>query len=275
MATVIHCCIDHGESPILWLSGSKASKKSTFSQTMAESLANQNKLAASFFISPPTASNVTCSYEAHFAASIAIQLIQTIPAIRPYIEHAIIRNPTVFDLITREQARLLILQPLEQLRKDHPGTDTSTLPRIIVVDALDECSTQTGQLQILDALDILISRQDIFPFFVFLSCRHEQHICSWFSNRAVSRVGLLPCCCVHCNDCNGGVFLPGLQPEMRCHRQALTRTWTAFSVIARMAKRCCNFFDRAIRILQNIMDTGSIVSVIFLKRLITGGSRSE
>lgn len=70
-----------------------------------------------------------------FMSTLAYQLAQQIPSLRPGIDHAIDGDPSVFDKGMHEQHKRLIKAPMEQCRT------TAGLPTIllIVIDALDEC----------------------------------------------------------------------------------------------------------------------------------------
>ena len=109
--------------------------KSTISRTVAYNWAKQNQLGGSFFFCRGQAD---LSSAGKIFTTLAIQLANTIPALKPPVCKAIIDNPDIFQRSRSEQWKVLILQPLLQLGRESPPLH----PIILVIDALDECEDE-------------------------------------------------------------------------------------------------------------------------------------
>ncbi|KAF9043163.1 hypothetical protein BJ165DRAFT_1483111 [Panaeolus papilionaceus] len=164
----------------MWLYGSAGAGKSAVAQTMCEELRGRFKLAASFFFSRTAPADRHRGHEGRFVTTIASQLTESIPGLRPYVEQVILTRPSVLDLTLKEQVLALIVDPLMQLKNDPRDDGNVSKPRIVIIDGLDECK-EAGQQQVLEAIATLVEYQHIFPFSVFLSSRPDLIIRSWFA----------------------------------------------------------------------------------------------
>ena len=109
--------------------------KSTISRTVASNWAEQKQLGGSFFFSRGQAD---LGGAAKFFTTLATQLANTVPGLKPHVVKAIIDNPDIFQRGRSEQWKVLILQPLLQLGQESPPLR----PIILVIDALDECEDE-------------------------------------------------------------------------------------------------------------------------------------
>ncbi|KAF9058249.1 hypothetical protein BJ165DRAFT_119655 [Panaeolus papilionaceus] len=172
-----------GPSRILWLYGSAGAGKSAVAQTLAMELASN--LAASFFFSRTAHANSHRGHEGRFVTTIAYQLTEIVPGLQRFVEHVIASRRSVLDLTLTEQVMALIIEPLKELQRDMAsnGNTACGLPSVIVIDGLDECKEESGQIQVLEALATLVSHQDIFPCSVFIASRPEVVIRSWINQK--------------------------------------------------------------------------------------------
>ncbi|KAF9043194.1 hypothetical protein BJ165DRAFT_1545322 [Panaeolus papilionaceus] len=152
---------------LLYLYGRTGMGKSAIAQTVTEALYHTQRLAAAFFASRN-------HQKTTFVTTIAYQLTQNIPVIRPYIKHAIERNPAVFHLSLHEQAKSLILDPFRQLPKTEAGTDASTLPHVIVIDGLDHLYDSNWK-PVLNVLLQLLRERETFPFTALVTSRSSSY----------------------------------------------------------------------------------------------------
>ncbi|KAJ0421287.1 hypothetical protein BJY00DRAFT_282468 [Aspergillus carlsbadensis] len=120
---------------IFWLSGSAGTGKSTISRTLAHSLHGVNQLAASFFFKRGEAGRADA---AGLFTTIATQLAMNIPAAAKHIQRAVETVPAIADKMLREQFNTLVLQPILRAHEEAPFV----FPKVIVLDALDECSSE-------------------------------------------------------------------------------------------------------------------------------------
>ncbi|RPB18652.1 hypothetical protein L211DRAFT_901709 [Terfezia boudieri ATCC MYA-4762] len=114
---------------IFWLNGMAGTGKSTISRTVAWDLAEKKRLAASFFFSR---GGGDISHARLFFTTIAAQLANFLPALRPLISKAIEDNFGILKQGLSEQWKHLILNPL----KNAPA---QSIQLVVVIDALDEC----------------------------------------------------------------------------------------------------------------------------------------
>ena len=102
---------------------------------MADNWAKQKQLGGSFFFSRGQAD---LTGAAKFTTTLAAQLANTLPALKPLVCNAIIDDPDISQRSQGEQWKVLILQPLLQLSRESPPPQ----PIILVINALDECEDE-------------------------------------------------------------------------------------------------------------------------------------
>ena len=116
--------------------------KSTISRTVAYNWANQKQLGGSFFFSR---GQDDLSGINKFFTTLATQLANAAPALKPLVRKAIVDNPDIFQRSQGEQWKVLILQPLLHLGRESPPPQ----PIILVIDALDECEDEEDERLVL------------------------------------------------------------------------------------------------------------------------------
>ncbi|KAF9043167.1 hypothetical protein BJ165DRAFT_1405538 [Panaeolus papilionaceus] len=251
---------DDGSPDIMWLYGSAGAGKSAVAQTACERLHAHSNLAASFFFSRTAPVDSHRGHEGRFVTTIAYQLTESIPDLRPYVEQVIMARPSVFDLNLPEQVVALIFDPLSQLNRDKASDAHLPTPKIIVVDGLDECKEETGQKQVLEAIATLVRHHDIFPFSVFLASRPEVQISAWFASadaehqRLFRKVALLD----HCDsDHDIKLFLQEDTAKLRqSHpfRAKIPANWPPHPSLEEIVKRANGQFVYASTIMKYIKD---------------------
>ena len=100
---------EYKSSLILWISAPAGSGKSAILQTIAELFHTSKELVASFFFSRTAPQRQT---ETHLVATIAMQLANSIPSTKPFIEEVVLNDLSIFDKMLPVQMELLIVQPL-------------------------------------------------------------------------------------------------------------------------------------------------------------------
>ncbi|KFY93584.1 hypothetical protein V498_04339, partial [Pseudogymnoascus sp. VKM F-4517 (FW-2822)] len=126
---------DPSSECIFWLNGMAGTGKSTISRTVAQNLANEGDLGASFFFKRGEGDRGRAEF---FFATIATQLVQTLPCLAPHIQNAVEADPAISKKALKQQFEMLVLQPLGRIRPDRQKSSTI----VIVVDALDECDQE-------------------------------------------------------------------------------------------------------------------------------------
>ncbi|KAJ6028153.1 hypothetical protein N7540_003729 [Penicillium herquei] len=117
---------------IFWLNGMAGTGKSTISRTVAEMFQKRQLLGASFFFSR---TGELRNQATSIFPTLATQLTDTLPELRPYLKEAIDKDRTIGEQTPQNQWERLILEPLSELDKSL----LLPLPVVVVIDALDEC----------------------------------------------------------------------------------------------------------------------------------------
>jgi hypothetical protein len=136
---------------ILWLHGPAGAGKSAIAQSVAEKCAEKCQLAASFFFFRGDPSrNALGSLFATLAVQIAF-----VKNKQALLDRILIQNP---DLVHRVDGFLDLIVALCEIRDSLPdgGSDHKSEPpppSIVIIDGLDECSSEEGQQSII--LDVL------------------------------------------------------------------------------------------------------------------------
>ncbi|KAF9441958.1 hypothetical protein P691DRAFT_811603 [Macrolepiota fuliginosa MF-IS2] len=164
---------------IAWMKGLAAVGKSAIAQTCAEDLGD--KLAAAFFFSRP---NHRDKHD-RFFTSISYQLAVKYHSFGDIVDSDIIRNPTLVDKALSHQFHNLIVNPIQQLKREGNG-----LPElVIVVDGLDECADMKAQESIIKII-AQSARKQSTPFLWIILSRPERHLEGVFNTVEVKSITL-------------------------------------------------------------------------------------
>ncbi|KAL0057920.1 hypothetical protein AAF712_015424 [Marasmius tenuissimus] len=143
------------DTPICLLTGPVGVGKSTIAMTVAKSWEEEKEglLVSSFFFlrSDPKRNNPSA-----LAPTMAHGLVSTTPLLRKHIEDRISKDPTVLEAGLETQLRELVFDPLT-IYKELLDLFSSgrKIPRIAIIDGLDECGDEETQLRILSAIRVL------------------------------------------------------------------------------------------------------------------------
>ncbi|KAF8534356.1 WD40-repeat-containing domain protein, partial [Trichophaea hybrida] len=157
---------------IFWLHGMAGTGKSTIARTVAGDWADNNQLGASFFF---CRGKGDLSHAAKFFTSLAAQLADMLPSLKPLICRAIANNLDIFERVLAEQWKHLIFEPLSDLKKE------TLQPQrfVIVIDALDECENEKDARLI---LRLLAEAKPLNILRIFVTSRPEIPIRLGFKN---------------------------------------------------------------------------------------------
>jgi hypothetical protein len=106
---------------------------------------------------------------AKFFPTIAYQLAISIPTLKPLIQSALCDDPSIPTKAARYQFESLIVKPFQSLE----GYDSSC--KVIVIDAIDECSDKKSAEAIIHLLADVVMRLRL-PLQFFITSRPEGHI---------------------------------------------------------------------------------------------------
>ncbi|KAF8750412.1 WD40 repeat-like protein [Rhizoctonia solani] len=153
------------ETPnIYWMSGMAGTGKTTIAYTFAESLKARRLLGASFFC---TRASSECQDVGRIMPTIAYQLARYSMSFQSAVVKALESDPDIGTRAITEQCERLIKEPLSRVKDDIPDG------LVVVIDALDECSSANGVRKI---LDVLFKTAPDFPLKVFVTSRPEPDI---------------------------------------------------------------------------------------------------
>ncbi|KAH0557095.1 hypothetical protein GP486_005118 [Trichoglossum hirsutum] len=134
---------DKNSKPIFWLNGMAGTGKSTIARTVAQLLADNGQLGASFFFKKGEGERGNAS---RFFTTIVTDLMDNVPGLTSEIRKAVDANPALSHKALKDQFEKLLLQPLSQT------APLKVLRLTIVIDALDECERDEDIRAILQLL---------------------------------------------------------------------------------------------------------------------------
>lgn len=196
---------DSGENTqkrILWVSGPAGSGKTAIMGSLADKCQEDGRLAASFFFSSSSKSSHTRT-KYRFVLTLVYQ-IQQHASLKGHLGQgpapAIVKDPSILGKHLKEQMEVLLLRPLRDCRGKY---DVSVLPKIIVIDGLDECAANQDQgsshdehqgpqltrhrdqEEILSCL-LQAANDPAFPFKIIIASRPERTIRNFLLNGPIA-----------------------------------------------------------------------------------------
>jgi len=174
------------EYPILWLNGLMGAGKSAIAHMIAEYFNDMARhyLLATFIFSRSAGER---NSERFFVATIAYQLALSLPQLRPLIERAVEDDPLLFSKSLRTQLSTLIIHPLQSISASIGIEQQKFMPRLIVIDGLDECQGSEVQESILRLLSTLAQQQSI-PLAIIIASRPEPTIRNAFDTSVLNQL---------------------------------------------------------------------------------------
>ncbi|KAI1177260.1 hypothetical protein F4777DRAFT_542357 [Nemania sp. FL0916] len=162
----IHGWVENPDAKtVFWLNGMAGTGKSTISRTLARSFGEDGRLGATFFFKRGEGDRGTAS---KLFTTIAAQLVQQDATLAWYVRDVIENNPAVLDGALRKQFQKLISEPLSKVSLSSQGDKIL----VIVIDALDECESETDIEDIIDILSHVNTMRGV-RLRVFLTSRPE------------------------------------------------------------------------------------------------------
>jgi len=149
---------------VLWLHGPAGAGKSAIAQTVAETCAGRNQLAASFFFARTAANRNTVK---HLFPTIAVQIALSAPEKRQRLNEILSHDPYIAE---RALGSIGLVASLLE--------DPSALgppPFLVIIDGLDECQRNDDQSWILAQISRIVRTRHLPLRFLIVS-RPESHI---------------------------------------------------------------------------------------------------
>jgi len=152
-----------------WLTGAAGAGKSAIGRSVCELCALEQTLLASFFFG---STDGTRNSSKHLVSTIAYQICGINQAIRKAVSDFIDYDPLIFNKSLRTQFVSLVIEPLSSFYANSP----QTLPRLIVIDGLDECLEESTQRDILETINYLLATYAHLPIRFLVCSRAESNI---------------------------------------------------------------------------------------------------
>ena len=171
------------EAQIMWMFGPAGAGKTAIAQSIAEICFQYGKPAASFFFSRNASGR---DNETQFIGTLVYQLVLAIPEIEDVVNKALEDDRLLFSRTLHDQARSLIITPLNNLllTSSNENGFRNSRPRVIIVDGLDECGQAKNQRHVLEVLST-VTRHLTYPLLFFVASRPEQVIRNSFSEESM------------------------------------------------------------------------------------------
>ncbi|KAG1793067.1 uncharacterized protein HD556DRAFT_517266 [Suillus plorans] len=180
---------DQEKSRLIWLHGTAGVGKSAVAFTVAETMRDlkvteethvEKRLAGTFFFSRKHTKRCTTGY---FFVTLVYQLASNFASVRNDVNRTIRDNPALLDpdKSLRDQLEALFIQPLRRLQLRLRGCP----PLAFVVDALDECTSETELADLILYLARALREPHLPVVHILLTSRSESHICKAFQNAEV------------------------------------------------------------------------------------------
>ncbi len=172
-----------GPCPVLWMNGAAGAGKTAIAQTIAKLLYEQGRLAASFFYSR-TAADADRRNDFKVIPTLVYQLMRNIPESGQHIYAALANDEFLFDLTLGTQLERLIVAPLLLCSERSDAMSAPHLPKIIVIDGLDESSSTKDKQKHFNRtfveafIQISVASNNRLPVKLLIASRPEQHILS-------------------------------------------------------------------------------------------------
>lgn len=238
---------------IYWLYGPAGAGKSAIAQTICEEFSTCNGLAASFFFArtDPRRNNLR-----FFVLTIAYQIAKTLgPFVEGWIGTAIHHSPEIIEATLIKQFQQLIVDPCRRL----PSDSWLALPRLIVIDGLDECIDIGSQERLLSILKQLKTSSNPLPIEFLICCRPEPRILHTFNDfdlhTVLDRIELSD------NFESDSDIAHYLQDEFqrirRDHGPAMghvSQSWPGEDIIQQLVQRACGQFIYAKTVIKYVGD---------------------
>ncbi|KAF8189399.1 hypothetical protein BJ912DRAFT_903477 [Pholiota molesta] len=160
--------IENRKKWIIWLNGAAGAGKTAIMHSLAKKLKSKGIHIATFFFNRTDPKR---NKMGPLIATLADQLMRTLPQTQYAIIAAIERNPHIFDQCFEDQLQQLIVDPLILARDI--CQDMGFL--LVMIDGLDECFNRGHQSSLIKILGETPHGQNI-PLLFLVSSRREPHI---------------------------------------------------------------------------------------------------
>ena len=153
---------------ILWVNGAAGAGKSAIARSVIDLCLEQDIVIARFFIFRTDSTRNTTK---PIVATLAYQLIRSIPALDSIISPRIQSDPLIFKESLETQFTVLIFEPLRQLHKISPIEKAI----VLMLDGIDESSGDDNQANLIHTIVDFVVEKAV-PLIVIFSSRAESQL---------------------------------------------------------------------------------------------------
>jgi len=160
-----------------WVVGGAGEGKTALLLTFADLCKRHKRSVGTFFASNRIAN---CSDGSRIVATLAVQLMQSLPSTAKYIDKALRQDPHILSKGREVQMKALIVEPIKRIAMVTRFLSTITFglksyPTLIVIDGLDEVTGKDAQTDIIKIIGNTM--KDIrLPLRFLVASRPEPHI---------------------------------------------------------------------------------------------------
>jgi len=166
------------EAIFLWLCGDAGAGKSSIAQSLCAQLAQEGQLLGSFFFwrnDPERSTHIA------LVATLVYQAVIALPGLGDLVAAVVEQDPAIFNKHFKIQLISLLINPINTLIST-TDINPSSIPSVIVIDGLDECSGRDIQCSLLSSLACAIPKCNL-RLRVLISSRPEVEIKSVFNSK--------------------------------------------------------------------------------------------
>lgn len=159
---------------VLWMNGPAGAGKTAIAHTIAKMCDKAGIIAASFFCSR---SRPGRNEKTFLITTIVSQLIVAIPGMREHVGDALHKDFSLLSRSLEAQLEAMVVKPFK-MAKSNTSDDANflhSLPKLILLDGLDECGDSESHHSILRLILAAVSQYDL-PFSFLIASRPEQKI---------------------------------------------------------------------------------------------------
>jgi len=166
-----------GGTSVLWLHGPAGAGKSAIAQTVAETRAGHNQLAATFFFARTVAGRNSIRY---LFPTIAAQIALSAPEKRQRLDGTLNCDPWIAE---RASGSVDLVASLFK----KPSVLVPSSPFLVIIDGLDECQGHDDQRRILTQVYHMVNTHHLPLRFLIVS-RPESHLLEAFEDPALANI---------------------------------------------------------------------------------------
>ena len=165
---------DTGES-FLWLVGPAGTGKSTLVRTVADSLHENRKLVAGYFFKRGEQGRNDTN---RLFSTLAMQLADNVPHFKDSLRSSLLGIDA--DSMDKKDLQFQFEKLLRTPIKFLPRFDWKQIPRVIILDALDECERLENLARVLDFISEISSKSTVLGLRVLLTSRPDPRVVKAF-----------------------------------------------------------------------------------------------